>query len=447
MSKEQSLLGDIVRVSMDTLIPHPRNPRRGDIDAVAESLQVNKQYRPLVVQQSTNYIIAGNHTFLAAKKIGWREIDVTMIDVDEQHAFRIMLADNKTADRGTYDIAALADILAELPDANVGTGYDESEIDRILTGIEIAAAETVAEVQEQEQSERTREYEQRKSKTFMGSAFGEEEDQAPVDSGEFDLDEDASEAQGIRKLDDDVTFDGVGPWDIPRLRTDQIMTWDEIPTNFLTWAGSATKNWPDPDVWWLYNWGIDSTSGMRDVSKVVLSFYAWDTYFDSWWETPARYVTKVLNSKIKYAITPNFTQETHEPRVLSLNQLYKARWLGRFFQEAGLRIIPDVTWRDGDMDWLENVVLATLPKNLPLISMTLQNIDPKEVVGGIDHFKAQVRKVFEVLQPQAALIYMGKQAEALLDEVVPADLPVCAMPSRLYALGEQAKRRGKKTTI
>ena len=31
-------------VAIDTLQPHPRNPRMGDIAAIAESLEVNGQY-------------------------------------------------------------------------------------------------------------------------------------------------------------------------------------------------------------------------------------------------------------------------------------------------------------------------------------------------------------------------------------------------------------------
>lgn len=123
---ETSLLAEIERVTLEVLTPHPENPRVGDIDAIAESLQENQQYAPLVVQKSTGYVLAGNHRLLAAQQLGWETIDVVYIDVDDEHALRILLADNRTAERGTFDDAQLAAQLAAIRDLK-GTGYDESD--------------------------------------------------------------------------------------------------------------------------------------------------------------------------------------------------------------------------------------------------------------------------------------------------------------------------------
>jgi ParB-like chromosome segregation protein Spo0J len=73
-------------------------------------LEINKQYRPIVVQKSTNKILAGNHTWLAAQSLGWEEIAVVYVDVDDVAAKRIVLADNRTNDLADYD----GQILAEL---------------------------------------------------------------------------------------------------------------------------------------------------------------------------------------------------------------------------------------------------------------------------------------------------------------------------------------------
>lgn len=76
------------------------------------------------------------------------------------------------------------------------------------------------------------------------------------------------------------------------------MTFDDLPDTLTAWAGSATKDDDDPDRWWLYNWGIDSTSGMKqDKSQVIVSFYAFDDYFDNWWYFPERYMAKIVNSR------------------------------------------------------------------------------------------------------------------------------------------------------
>lgn len=123
-------------VPVAELTPYHRNPRTGDLDAIAESLSVNGQYRPIVVNRGTltgrpNEILAGNHTYKAAKRLGWTDIAVTFLDVDDDAAAKIVIVDNRTSDLAGYDTALLADILTELPDLD-GTGYDQDQLDQLL---------------------------------------------------------------------------------------------------------------------------------------------------------------------------------------------------------------------------------------------------------------------------------------------------------------------------
>ncbi|MEU5002101.1 ParB/RepB/Spo0J family partition protein [Streptomyces sp. NPDC021622] len=118
------------------LFPYHRNPRTGDLDSIAESLSVNGQYRPIVANRGTltgrtNEILAGNHTFKAAKQLGWDKIAVTWLDVDDDAAAKIVIVDNRTSDLAGYDSVLLADILTELPDLQ-GTGYDQGQLDQLL---------------------------------------------------------------------------------------------------------------------------------------------------------------------------------------------------------------------------------------------------------------------------------------------------------------------------
>ncbi|NBO54510.1 MAG: DNA modification methylase, partial [Actinobacteria bacterium] len=109
---------------------YDKNPRKGNIAAIAESLEVNKQYRPIVVQKSTNKILAGNHTWQAAKKLGWTKIAVVFVDVDDEGAKRIVLADNRTNDLADYDTAILAELLKDLGSSS-GTGYSAQDMETI----------------------------------------------------------------------------------------------------------------------------------------------------------------------------------------------------------------------------------------------------------------------------------------------------------------------------
>lgn len=124
---------DKLIVPIEGLVPYERNPRRGDVDRIAESLTRNGQYRPIVVRAKTFEVLAGNHTLAAAKQLGWTEIAVTFVDVDDDQAARIVLADNRTAEVGVFDAPALADLLSSLPDLE-GTGYTDVELSDLVSG-------------------------------------------------------------------------------------------------------------------------------------------------------------------------------------------------------------------------------------------------------------------------------------------------------------------------
>jgi hypothetical protein len=118
-------------VPIDSITPAKANPRRGDIVAIRESLRVNGQFRPVVVNRKTGEILAGNHTWRAAKEEGATEIARTLVTATPEQAKRILIADNRTSDLAVWDTAELAELLKGLPDYS-GTGYTPTDVDRLL---------------------------------------------------------------------------------------------------------------------------------------------------------------------------------------------------------------------------------------------------------------------------------------------------------------------------
>jgi ParB-like chromosome segregation protein Spo0J len=125
------------QVKIDDLTPYEGNARRGKIDTIVESLQINGQYRPIVVNKGThtgrrNEILAGNHTWQAAAKLGWDKIDVHWVDVDDAAARRINLVDNRANDIAGYDEAELAALLKACEGDLAGTGYTEADLEKMF---------------------------------------------------------------------------------------------------------------------------------------------------------------------------------------------------------------------------------------------------------------------------------------------------------------------------
>ena len=121
-------------VQITNLIPYPANPREGDVGAIIESLEANGQYRPIVANKRTGHILTGNHTYLAAKALGWFEIAVSWVDVDEDQELKIVLIDNRTSDLATYDTVELKTHLVNSAGQFKGTGFQAEDVSEILSG-------------------------------------------------------------------------------------------------------------------------------------------------------------------------------------------------------------------------------------------------------------------------------------------------------------------------
>ncbi len=121
-------------VPIDSVTLHPRNPREGDVGAIVESLRRFGQLKPIVVQASTRFVVAGNHLLRAARELGWTEVAANVSDLDDRQARAFMVADNRTQELGTYDQDALGLLLRELAIADdlEGTGYDGDDVDAMF---------------------------------------------------------------------------------------------------------------------------------------------------------------------------------------------------------------------------------------------------------------------------------------------------------------------------
>lgn len=125
----------------------PGNPRRGDIDAIARSLRVFGQRKPVTARKTgtdehgdpVGYVTAGNHTLLAARdKLEWSHIAVAWFDEDETTGNAWAVADNHLSEMGTNDnvalLAMLEDIAATDPELLEATAYDDKMLAELLNG-------------------------------------------------------------------------------------------------------------------------------------------------------------------------------------------------------------------------------------------------------------------------------------------------------------------------
>ena len=135
----------IRRVPINALVPDPANPRVHDernLEAIRSSLARFGQAEPIVVQTGTRRIIAGHGRLTAMRSLGWNEVDVVELPVDDLTATALGVAMNRAGELATWDDHALAPILRALEQQGAldGVGFSSADVDELLKQLEAEAA-------------------------------------------------------------------------------------------------------------------------------------------------------------------------------------------------------------------------------------------------------------------------------------------------------------------
>lgn len=352
-----------------------KNPRRGNVEKVAESLKANGQYKDIVVNRGTltgrpNEVLAGNHTMKAAKSLGWRKLDVNWVDVDEDHARRIVLADNGSTDDATYD----AQLLSELLDDQkkdighlVGTTYNDEVLKKLLVEVDTDPLANIDSIED-----------------------------AP------------DELEGVADLGKYVFFESDADFDIPELKLEMIP--QRFPEKLDIWAGHEVdgSRAKDEDQWWLSQWH----TGNRGIpfERSILSLYTEDFHFEGLFTDPSMNTKKILNCGITACIMPNYSVNQDWPIATWIWAAYRSAYVARYWQEAGLMVIPDIQY--GGSDEALDLCLQCIPAGAPVVAAQVQTIR-----GDSDRIRTTARllkKAEEMIGFQQILIYGHTDADSVV---------------------------------
>lgn len=327
-------------VPLEELNVYFENPNIGDPEKTAESLKANGQFRSIVVNKGThtgrpNEILAGNHTYMGMKKLGRPTIKVDFVDVDHDHAEAIMLADNGSRDGSKYKDDVMTQILSKRQD-RLG-----SLVGTTMTGDMLAG--------------------------LVKKTAGDE------DNPGIDKIEDAPDSMGgVEELASNIFFDSDLDYEIPELKLDMIP--EQPPSNMKVWAGHELdgKDIIGEEEWSEMHWLSMWHAGSRGINwkRAIPYFYTDDFHFEPVYNDPAKNTKKILNLGIQTAFMPNYTIYEDMPTALWVYAAYRSFFVGRYFQEAGLRVIPDI--QTGMSDAVLDVSLIGIPQGAGVVATQAQ---------------------------------------------------------------------------
>lgn len=234
------------------------------------------------------------------------------------------------------------------------------------------------------------------------------------------------ETEGIVRLKSrsEIGWDAWGEkgiFEFPLIRSDMLA---DPPDPIITWIGERDT---EECANYLYIWGSNAIRGI-DPKDVVVGFYTEDHRFEPVWDSPETYVTKLQTQNIQRIISPNFSCYVGTHYAYDIFQTYRARWLSRYFQEAGLKVIPDLMLGNlrGDV-WKWR--FAGIPVNAPCVAFEAQNVGDIDIDRIYRTTRQNLEKAVELLKPQSLLIYTGKNLPGWLLEGLPKTLHVTIVKS------------------
>jgi hypothetical protein len=139
--------------------------------------------------------------------------------------------------------------------------------------------------------------------------------------------------------------------------------------------GVLLSSWNVPDALWPSDnaWGIPTLDNLLQANAVDLPvtlwgavkrtkrmrgtwlFYCDDYRFEALWRDPST----VVNTRCVSAVEPNFSIGPQTPKAMALWQVYRKRWLARWWQSCGIRIFVDM---NVDTETFADIMLLGVPK-------------------------------------------------------------------------------------
>lgn len=182
-----------------------------------------------------------------------------------------------------------------------------------------------------------------------------------------------------------------------------------------------------PDNLVPYNIRVRSQLGYTGLG---IHFYLDDYRFEQCWVKPEVGLERVRAAQV--ALTPDFSLFMDMPKAVQIYNTYRNRWVGKFWQEREIKIIPTLSWSDEDS---YKFCFLGIPKGMNVsVSTVSVNKDTKDV------FLSGFAEAIRVIQPNKVACY-GKPLPEMLE------LHDYIKPYRPNFEGLRALRNNKNQTV
>jgi hypothetical protein len=217
-------------------------------------------------------------------------------------------------------------------------------------------------------------------------------------------------------------------WGIPELRCDRLS--EMIPAR--VYAGGPIT---DPTST-LFVW---RTAALEKARGCVLAFYVWDNKLEQLWRRPQHYTALFLHHGVAAVVEPDFSVWADDAVAVQLFNVYRTRWLGRYWQDAGLNVIPSLNW---STERSYPFCFAGIPTSAPMVAVECRtpgsnDDDRRAFLHGLTEGVQQVK-------PRHVLIFGGMEHSYWLSSRLPPGPQYTLLPSWTHER-DQIRKQEKRT--
>jgi hypothetical protein len=201
---------------------------------------------------------------------------------------------------------------------------------------------------------------------------------------------------------------GANRWGVPNLRPDRLV--EELPKDLKIW-GDRFSTPDDGFSWYLYNYGAAKHKALP-FDRSIFCFFTHDDKIESWWMNPAYRVGQMIVGGARMAVVPDFSLWDFAPTVMKMLSIYRAAWMGRYFQETGMiKVIPRLEFF---MEDAKDFSLAGIPIEAPVLATQMQTTFDEDRVP--DFQRNLELAINKICKPKQLLVVASRRGKEILED-------------------------------
>lgn len=352
------------------LKPAEYNPRKANAKQeghLKASLEKFGVVEPVIVncnKDRENIIVGGHFRVRELKKLNYKEVDCVIVDLSLEDEKELNIRLNANTGDFDWDLLANNFELAEINDWGLE-----------VPDMEIEAEEDLEEEDSKEEEQGIKEDNVLQYNSF--ALFGRHN------------------AYDIPLLKENMLFDG----DIDDLFFDKSQLEDDFQSKTMLCLEGGRVSLKKYDF---------------ALKNNIVGFFADDFRFEKVWNNAIELMEFYKENEVKALLTPNFSLWADEPLPFQILSTYKTQWCGRFWQEAGMKVVPTLNFSTKES---YDFCFLGVPKETPLVFFQVRNpANQKE----IDIALQGIEKAHKIINFKKAYFYGAgktKKSSELINQI------------------------------